>query len=150
MYPMKHTFRVKLVRLTRNIVVTVVLISALSAVFVGDITKTGCGYLFGYQNYVLNAPLLEYLRSFAWLISGGLFLLFAIIILPGLCFYLTKQIQEIVKNSKKLAINQSKFSHNKKDIRMNIGQLIIAIYMITCLLPTNGYFLDGFGIAIYF
>jgi hypothetical protein len=136
--------------LVRNIVVATILFFSLSALFVGDIIQTGCGYLFAYHSYVLNAPILQYTKSIVWLIDGVLFLFFAIFILPGLCITLTKQIQNIVNNSKNLiATNHLKISQNKKDIRMNIGQLIIAIYMIFCLLPSCSFFLTGVGIAFY-
>lgn len=147
MFPFNSELWIKLCRMGRNISASVVLIFGLSAFWASGIIENGCGYLYGYQS-VETSFVIIYTISFYWAITGWSYFFCAVVVEPLCCIVLAVQIRQIIKNSKKLQSTGSyniNSSQNIKDIKMNIGQIIIAIYIMICLVPTLSFMLIGFG-----
>ena len=146
LYPFDCKLRIKLCRIGKTTAVTIILIISIIAFWTGNIINTGCGLLFGYQS-TTHSLVLNIILSLYWLFGGLAFLFAGIIIEPLLCIVLTIHCRKIIESSKKMqAINKAKISKNIKDIKINLGQIITAIYIIICILPMSGYFAIGFGI----
>lgn len=145
MYPFDKEWRVDLCRRLKNIFIVPTIIGALINFFTGNIVDEGCGILFGYQS-VIYSTILNIIVSFLWYMEGNLFWIPPIFIEPILCIILTVQIRKIIKASKELRKNNKANSSNYiKEIKLSIGQLIIAIYILFCLFPSGFFLTIGIG-----
>ena len=137
-----HTYRAKiLVRKARFIIIIIALLES---------------SLFAYFSKIINGtcscspqwfPLTQYILLLLYLISGGCYITGPLIFLPVLNILLALQINTIMKNSKNLKkhSNSTIRPNELRTIRLHLGQICIAVYVLICLLPNATHFITNEG-----
>ena len=117
--------------------------------------------LFAYFAKIINGsctcspqwfPLTQFFLLLLYFISGGCYITGPLIFLPILNILLALQIQTIMKNSKNLRKQCiSTIRKNElRTIRLHLGQICIAVYVLICLLPNASYFITNEGEPILY
>ena len=92
-------------------------------------------------------PLIQYYLLILYDISGGCYIAGPLVFLPVLNILLALQIKAIMENSQNLKKHSiSMIRPNElRTIRLHMGQICIAVYVLICLLPNASYFITYKG-----
>ena len=84
----------------------------------------------------------NYVIILLFALTGAIYILGSTIMLPCLSIILVYQIRKVMQNSKKIrSENQTNATATIQNVRLHLGQILIASYTFICLFPNVIYFL---------